>query len=221
MVQHRQFSQQGGISSQLLVIIGLLVLVVGLTSLSAWLYMQYIDQKTNVDSKIAVAEAAARKVQSEEDDIKIKAVEEEPNREFVGPEDYGGLSFQYPKNWSVYVADDPSTDGTKYSAYLSPIIVPPIDSKNARFALMVSIENAAFDKELDSYRARIEKGELKSSPIKVNDHDGTRLDGNFNKDIRGSAALFRVRDKTITITSQAETFKEYFDEILKTIDFND
>ncbi len=221
MVKHRQFSQHGGISTQLLVIIGLLVLIVGLTALSAWLYMQYTDQKTNVDSKISVAVAAAKKEQAEEDDIKIKAIEEEPKQEFAGPEDYGRLSFKYPKNWSVYVGDDPTTSQTKYSAYLSPVVVPPIDSKSARFALKVSIENVAYDKSLDLYRTRIEKGELKSSPIEFNDHEGTRLDGSLSKDIRGSAALFRVRDKTITITSEAETFKEYFDEILKTLDFND
>lgn len=205
---------------QLLVIIGLLLLVVGLSGLSAWLFMQYSDQKNNVDSKIAVAEAAAKKQQAEDDEIKIKAVEEEPNREFAGPEDYGRLSFKYPKNWSVYIADD-ATNRNAYTAYLHPVIVPPIDSAKTRVALMVSIENRAYDRALEGYRGAVEKGELKSSSIKVNGHTGTRFDGNLTADIRGAAAVFRVRDKTITITTQAETFKPYFDTIIKTVTFND
>lgn len=221
MTKFRRSLQYGAINNQLLVVIALLVLVVGLSGLSAWLYIQYDEQKTNVDSKIAVAEAAARKQQAEEDDIKIKAIQEEPNREFAGPEDYGRLSFKYPKNWSVYVADDASVNASRYSAYLHPVIVPPTDSRSARFALKVDIETIAYDKALDRYRTNIQKGELKSSPITVNGHEGTRIDGNLTKDIRGSVVLFRVRDKTITITSQAETFKQYFDTIIKTVDFND
>ena len=213
-------SQHGAINIQIVAIIGLLVLVVGLSGLSAWLFTQYSDQKNNVDSKIAVAEAAAKKQQAEDDEVKIKAVEEEPNREFAGPEDYGALSFKYPKNWSAYIAED-GTSGGKYNVYLHPVTVPSTSARDARFALRVNIESKAYDKALDSYKSLIQRGDLKSSAVSVNGHEGTRLDGNFTKDTRGSAVLFRVRDKTITISSDAETFKEYFDTIIQTIDFND
>lgn len=221
MIFSRLNRQSGAINNQLLVIIGLLVLIVGLSGLSAWLYTEYDEQKTEVNSKIAVAEAAARKKQAEEDDVKIKAIEEEPNREFAGPEDFGRLSFKYPKNWSVYVEDDASAVGaSKYSAYLHPVVVPPINSRSARFALTVNIDNIAYDRVLDKYKPAIQKGDLKSSPITVNEHEGTRLDGTIGPDIRGSVVLFRVRDKTITISSEAETFRESFDTIIQTIDFN-
>lgn len=221
MTAYRHPNQYGAISTQLIVIIGLLVLLVGLSGLSVWLFSQYSDQKNNVDSKIAVAEATARKVQAEEDEVKIKAVEEEPNREFAGPEDYGRLSFKYPKNWSVYVAEDGTANSGKFSAYLSPVIVPPVDSKTARFALTVTIESTAYDKVLAGYTRGIEKGELKSSPVTLNGHEGTRLEGILDKDIRGSAVLFKVRDKTVMVASEADTFKEYFENVIKTIDFND
>ena len=212
---------RGAVNSQLLIIIALLFVIVVLSGLSAWLYMQYDEQKTDVDSKIAIAETAAKKQQAEDDEVKMKAVEEEPNREFAGPEDYGRLSFSYPKNWSVYVDEDPSAGASRYSAYLHPVVVPPIKAQATRLALTVKIETIAYDKALDVFRSNIQKGDLRSSPITVNDHEGTRLDGALSNEIRGSAVLFRVRDKTITITSQAETFKEYFDTIIKTIDFND
>lgn len=222
MANNRQSSQSGAVNSLLLAVIGLLVVVVALSGLSAWLFVQYRDQKVNVDSKIAVAEAAAKKQQAEEDELKIKIIEEEPNREFAGPEDFGRLSFSYPKNWSVYISDDPEESSRgKFSAYLNPIVVPPTSSKSARFALTVLIENAAYDKVLEKYRRSIEKGEMTSSPITVNGHEGTRLEGLIEKDVKGHMVLFRVRDKTITVSTEAETFKEYFDKIVPTIDFND
>lgn len=211
---------RGAINGQLLAIIGLLVLVVALSGLTAWLYVQYSEQKTNVDGKITLAEAAAQKKQADADEEKFNQREKEPNREFAGPDDYGRVSFKYPKTWSVYVANDATTSSSQYAAYLNPIIVPPINSNTARFALTVTIDNVAYDKALESYAASVKKGDLKSTPITVNNHDGTRFDGSFSKDVRGAAVLFKVRDKTVTIQTDADTFKPDFENIIKTIDFN-
>lgn len=220
MKSSKQIKQNGAVNAQLVVIISLLVVVVGLSGLSAWLYTKYDEQKNDTDSLIGVAVAEARKEQAEANEEVVRAIEEEPNLEFAGPEEYGRLSFKYPKNWSVYVADDTSTSN-KFNAYLHPVTVPPINSASTRFAVVVNIETIAYDKALDKYRNDIEKGEIKSSPVTVNGHEGTRLDGSIARDIRGSAVLFRVRDKTITISSQADTFKSYFDNIIKTVEFND
>jgi len=211
---------RGAINGQLMAIIGLLVLVVGLSGLTAWLYVQYSEQKTNVDGKITLAEAAAQKKQADADEEKFNQREKEPNREFAGPDDYGRVSFKYPKTWSVYVANDATTSSSQYTAYLNPIIVPPINSNTARFALTVTIDNVAYDKALESYAASVKKGDLKSTPITVNNHDGTRFDGSFSKDVRGAAVLFKVRDKTVTIQTDADAFKPDFENIIKTIDFN-
>lgn len=217
----RYSHQSGAINGQLVIIISLLVVIVGLSGLSAWLYGQYTEQKSDVEGKIAVAEAEARKDQSEIEEEKYAEREKEPNREFAAPEDFGRLSFAYPKTWSVYVADDGSGRSSQFTAFLNPITVPPVNSQTARFALRVSIENKQYDQVLESYRRSIEQGELTSKPISVNGHDGTRLDGSLARDIRGSAVLFKVRDKTITVFSEVDTFKADFEKIIKTIDFND
>jgi hypothetical protein len=218
--RNRYLRTRGAINGQLIAIIGLLLLVVALSGLSAWLYTMYDEQKTKVDNKVDLAIAAAKKEQAEVDEVKIKKVEEEPSREFAGPDDYGRVTFKYPKNWSVYVDSDASTGGGEYEAYLNPIVVPSIKGTTPQFALRVTIENVAYDEVLDSYKATVKKGDLSSSPVSVNGHDGTRLDGSFTKDLRGAAVLFKVRDKTVTIQTDADTFKPYFEDIIKTIDFN-
>src|SRR5690606_29477927 len=138
---------------------------VGLTGLSAWLFTEYTEQKTDVDGKVSAAVAEARKEQSEIEEEKYAEREKEPRREFAAPDDYVALTFMYPKTWSVYVDRDTSTTGNKYEAYLHPITVPPISSNSSRFAMRITIETVDYDKKLDSYKQAITKGELRSSPI--------------------------------------------------------
>ncbi len=47
-----------------------------------------------------------------------------------------------------------------------------------------------------------------------------RLEGKFSQDLQGYMILFRVRDKTVTLQSNAETFKEDFDKLLETVTIN-
>lgn len=56
--------------------------------------------------------------------------------------------------------------------------------------------------------------------MKIGDQNGTRLDGSFTEDIRGFAVIFKIRDKTVTIRSDAETFKGDFNALIQTITFN-
>lgn len=210
--------EQGGVSGSMIAIISLIVLVLGAGSAAIWAYVNYNEQKNNVDGKVALAVAEAKKVQSDEDEVKFAEREKEPNRQFVGPDDYGRLTFMYPKTWSVYVANDVSKGGN-YESYLNPVTVPPV-SKTQQYSLRVLIEQEDYDKVIASYESQVEKGELRSSAASSKGHSGTRLDGNFTKDIRGSAVVYKIRDKTLTIRTDADTFKPDFEHVIATIDFN-
>jgi len=198
--------------------IGLVVLLVAASGLSIWLFLNYKDQKTNVDSKVETAVSTAKKDQADADEAKFTEREKEPNREFIGPDDYGRVSFNYPKTWSVYVNKDVSSGGT-YEAYLNPITVPPV-SATQQFALRVLIEEKDYDKAIASYDSLVKKGDLQSSSVTADEISGTRLDGNFTKDIRGSAVIFKIRDKTLTIRTDANTFTADFNALIATIKFN-
>jgi hypothetical protein len=185
---------------------------------SIWAYINYMDQKTNVDSKVTTAVAEATKKQADKLAADFIEAEKEPNRLFVGPDDYGRLSFKYPKTWSVYEAKD-STKGGTYEAYLNPGVVPPI-SNTQQYALHVTIEDKDYDKVVDTYKQLVGKGDLTSGSVKVSEQNGARLDGSFTKDIRGSAIIFKIRDKTVTMRSDADTFKQDFNALIETITFN-
>lgn len=210
--------ERGAISGSLIAIIGLAVLVLGAGSAAIWAYVNYTEQKNNVDSKISLAIAEANKVQGDKDEVKFAEREKEPNRQFVGPDDYGRLTFDYPKTWSVYEASDTSRGGT-YSAYLNPITVPPVN-ETRQYALRVTIEEKDYDQVVKSYEALVKKGDLRNSPTSANGNNGTRLDGSFTKNIRGSAVIYKIRDKTVTLRTDADTFKPDFENLIKTMNFN-
>lgn len=217
MYQHK--NESGGVSGSLIAIIGLTILVLGAGSAAIWAYINYNEQKTNVDGKVDLAVAEAKKSQGDIDEAKFAEREKEPNRQFVGPDDYGRLTFTYPKTWSAYIAKDVTKGAGTYEAYLNPVTVPPI-SPSQQFALRVLIEERDYSQVVSSYDNLVKKGDLKSSATSANGQNGTRIDGSFTKDIRGSAVIYKIRDKTLTLRADADTFKPDFENIIKTIKFN-
>ncbi|HEU4830665.1 MAG TPA: hypothetical protein VFS65_00660 [Candidatus Saccharimonadales bacterium] len=218
MTQTIHSRQDGSIAGKTLVIIGLSIFLVAAIGLGVWAFVNYIDQKTDVDTRVDTAVAAAEKAQADADEAKFAEREKEPNRQFVGPDDYGRVTFDYPKTWSVYVNKDVTRGGT-YEAYLNPVLVPPVSAVQ-QYALRVVIEEKDYDKVLANYDADVKAGDLKASSVSANSVNGTRIDGTFSKDIRGSAVIFKIRDKTLTIRTDANTFTKDFDALIKTIKFN-
>lgn len=213
-----QFSSSG--TSKKWVIIGVVGIITTLVAAGflVWALINYFDQKNNVDTKVATAVAEARKDQADQDELKFQEREKDPNRTFAGPEDYGRLQFEYPKTWSLYVEKDAST-GSTYEAYLNPVAVPSV-SNSTQFALRVLIESKDYDQVINTYQTAVRRGDLTSSTVKADEQTGTRLDGKFSNDIRGSAVIFKIRDKTVTLRTDAETFRADFDALIATITFN-
>lgn len=214
-------NDKGAISGTMIAIIGLALLLAIVASLAIWAYLNYNEQKNNVDGKISVAVAEAKKEQAEQDEEKFAQREKEPLRQFVGPQDYGRVTFDYPKTWSVYEDTDISKSGGAYEAYLNPIVVPPVDSSDAtKFALRVTIEEKNYDQVIKGYDEALKKGDLKSSAFASNGINAVRFDGNITKDIRGALVVYKIRDKTLTIRTDADVFKPDFENLIKTINFN-
>ncbi|MCX6728769.1 MAG: hypothetical protein NTV39_03305 [Candidatus Saccharibacteria bacterium] len=206
------------ISGWLIATILLILVVAGLIALSVWLYFNYNDQKTNVETISNSKVSVAVKKQVDIDNKKFTESEKLPTRQFVGPDDLGRVTFEYPKTWSVYVSKD-ATNGGTFEAYLNPLSIPPV-STSQQYALRVVINQNDYDKEIATYSSLVKKGDLKASSVVADGNNGTRLDGSFTKDIRGSAVIFKIRDKTLTIRSDATTFATDFNNLIATIKFN-
>lgn len=210
--------KKGSANPWMIVAIGGLVLFLVAGAAAVWFFLQYKEQKTDVDGKIKVAVAEGKREQMEIDDKNFQEKYKDPRLEFVGPAEYGRVSFMYPRTWSVYVDKDGSDRGD-YNAFMHPVSVPPVASKDSRFALRLEIINKDYDTVLKTYEGLLKKGDLTSSTPEFNGNASTRLDGAFSKELRGSAVLMRVRDKTIRFSTDADTFKPDFEAVLNTVKF--
>jgi hypothetical protein len=211
--------QRGEVNPLLLISIVLTILVLGLGSFSIWAYVNYTDQKNNVDQKISAAVADAKRQQISDDEAKFAEREKQPTRQFVGPDDLGRVQVNYPKTWSVYVDKDGSSN-TNYEAYLAAGTVPPIVSKTP-YALRITVENKSYEDVLRAYQDVVKKGDLKSTAVTLQGQAGTRLDGKFSTTVSGSMVLFKVRDKTLEVYTQSPTFaSDYNNIILPSLIFN-
>lgn len=232
-------TERGGVDIKIVGIILLSLLFMAAGSAAIWLYFQYNEAKTNVDSKVTEAQALAAKQQKETDEAAFLAREKEPSRSFLGPDDYGHLTFDYPKTWSVYQATDISKGGgATYAAYLNPLTVAPVPSNAlddlvanskatptqgfvSKYAVRVKIKQKLYDDTLKEYDPLIKTGQITSQAFtNANGIVGTRFEGRFNNDIRGIALVIKMRDRTLTLRTDADVFKDDFEALAKTVNFN-
>ncbi|MEO5690924.1 MAG: hypothetical protein ABIQ64_01940 [Candidatus Saccharimonadales bacterium] len=210
-------SRESGAVNPLLisnVLTGLMVLV--LTGATIWLFMGYTDYKSNSDQKVATAVASAKKDQQELDEKSFFEKEKLPTRIYTGPADLGSISFQYPRTWSVYVGKQVAG----LEVYLHPDVVPPV-SNTQPFATRIVVEDKAYDAVLKAYDSLVKKGDLRSNPVTIEGFSGIRLDGKFTKEREGSVVVFKVRDKTLTVATDASAYRgDYDNTILKSLKFN-
>ena len=146
---------------------------------------------------------------------------------FAGPVDYGSLTFEYPRTWSVYVAADASSGGD-FNAYFNPIQVDAV-GKDTINALRVTIRNKGFDDVVEEYQKAMDKKNFNLTVESVtvgNAEKGTSVTANRytgtipGTDLSGYIVVFKIRDKTAILQTDSVLFKEDFDKLLGTIVFN-
>ncbi len=211
-------NERGSVNPLLISSIILGVIAAAFAGAFIWAYGNYVDQRDNTDQKISAAVTAAEKTAADQHAKDLTEKLKEPYAQLVSPEDLGRVTFSYPKTWSVYVAKDGSAGS--YEAYLHPGSVPAI-SNTLAYAVRVTITEQEYETVLKTYSSFISRGDLKSSPITIGNFTGVRLDGKFSNTRTGSAVIFKVRDKTLTLATDSPSFKADFDNVvIKSLNFN-
>ena len=202
-------------------IIVLSLMTVTFIGLFVWKQIEFATVEDDIEGRIAAAEQKAKLEQGEEDLAKFAEEEKNPFRDFAGPADYGQLSFKYPKTWSVYVAKDASNGGD-YEAYFNPLVVNTV-SDNTVNSLRVVIRDKSFDEVVAEYQRALERKDsgLSMSTVDVNGITMNRYTGVIpNTNLNGVFVVFKIRDKTAILQTDAEQFVGDFDALLQTITFN-
>ena len=207
-------------SSLIKTILLVLTTITTLTFLGLFIYMsvQYNEAKVDVEGKIQLAKDETKEEVSAELEKEFSDREKYPYKIFTGPSDFGLLSFEYPKTWSLYVPDDGS-QARDYHAYLNPGQVNVVDNKTV-MALRVSIVNELTDSVKRKYTDKVAKGDMTVETKVVNNNNVDVYTGELDSKYIGKVCIFKIRDKTAIIQTDAMIFEDDFNRVLEKITFN-
>ena len=219
MLPKQKKDYSGLIKTIVIVVVSLIALT--FLGLFIWMRSEYNNMHATWDEEIEKAVIAGKEEQSKIDEEKRIEEEKKPYKEFVGPEDYGQLSFQYPKTWSVYIAAA-ADKGGDFNAYFNPNQVDAV-SKDTINALRVTINNKSFENVTAEYQKEVEQKDsnLTVESITVNGTQANRYIGTIPKtDLSGIIVIFKIRDKTVIMQTDNMLFKDDFERVLETVKFN-
>ena len=209
-------------------IIALSLTLVTFIGLFLWMYTEYNTVMTDVVGQIAKAVTKATDENTTYLEEQFAEREKSPYLTFAGPADYGSLTFEYPRTWSVYIASD-AANGEDFEAYLNPVQVNTVSNEVIN-AVRVKILNKSFDNVSADYQPSLEAGRDGSPPpmrlesttigqnndIVASKYIGIIPDTEFN----GYVYLFKLRDKTVLLQSDSVLFEGDFNTLLSTIRFD-
>ena len=198
-------------------IVLLSLISVTMIGLFVWVNMQYTELNENVEQKIEAAVSDAKTEQALADAEEAK----KDVRTFAGPSDYGSLSFEYPKLWSVYIAADASNGGD-FEAYLNPIEVYTVSNTTVN-ALRVSVRDKDFESVAAEYQKAMEKkgSNLSVESVTVAGVTANRYTGTIpGTELNGVIVIFKIRDKTAVLRTDSMQYLSDFDTVLSTVRFN-
>ena len=205
-----------------IVIIALSLLALTFIGLFIWMKSEYETEKSrDLDSEIDLAVAAAKDELTTKMEADFLEREKYPYKSFSGPIDYGELSFQYPKTWSVYVAEDAANGGT-FSAYLNPGEIEPISNLNID-ALRVQIVDRPYDNVVQEYTGPLRdvNRPLTVESITVNGTSANLYSGAIpGTEFKGFILVLKIRDKTAILRTDSVLFEAEFKKLIETITFN-
>ena len=207
---------KGGIVAGILAVLFFLTTAV-FVGLFIWSKTEYSELEDTVNLKIDEMVSKAKTEQALADAEEAK----KDTRTFTGPTDYGQLSFEYPKSWSVYVEANASNGGD-FVAYLNPIEIEPI-SDSTVYALRVSILDRDFESVVTEFQDYLEdeESDLNIESTIVAGTVANRYTGDIPEtELRGVIVIFKIRDKTAILRTDSELLINDFNTILNSVKFN-
>lgn len=206
---------EAGFNALVVPLVLMTIFFLGVSGFAFWAYGERADYKNNVDQKVeAAVEVAVERAKSDKDN-EFAEREKQPVKPYTGPATFGTVAVQYPKTWSAHV-NESGKGSIPLNGYFHPNFVPGTES-GIGYALRIEVVESAYSQELKKYDGQVKQGTVKVSPYfapKVPATQGARVDGEIAQKKKGSMILLPLRDKTLKVWTEAESFTKDFNEII-------
>lgn len=199
---------------EIILIIFIFLIAIAAIIGAVYCYTQYdaLNREVSADREIKVNDA--QKEQAEIDNQNYEKKSAKTTREFTGPSNFGALTFEYPKEWNVYIDNDSSTEPT-FTAYFSPDYAKPTNSADQ--GLEFKINSANYDNQIKNYTHNL----ISAQAYSQNGLTGTIFSGKLDKkedSKNGVAVVIKVNNYSATImTRDYEKYGDEFDKVISTL----
>lgn len=209
MIKH---NQDGAVNGLVISLVLVVLILIGALGFGGWAFMGRQDYKDNVDTKIKVAEEAARQKESTVKDLQFAEESKKPLKTYQGPEAYGSLQTSYPKTWSAYV-DDSGTSTGLVDGFFNPDYVPSIANQKSVFALRVQVVGQDYAEVLRSFSGQQQTGKVTVSAYalpKLPKVVGVKVTGEISQGKTVTMVILPLRSETIKIWTEGNQYLEDF-----------
>jgi hypothetical protein len=196
----------------LLPFIFLFLFFVASAGFGVWAYMSRQTYRNNSTQMIADAVKTAKQQEDIVKDNQFAETQKQPLLTYTGPEQYGSVSFSYPRTWSGYVIDTASS-GQPLDGYFHPGVVPSLNDQNSTYALRVQVISQSYSSIISGYSSAVTAKTLTATAYsfpKVPTVVGIRYDGILNNangvNVSGSMVIMPVRDQTLKIWTETPNY---------------
>lgn len=200
-----------------IILVAACLIAVTFIGLFIWKYLEWDNIKTDVDGQIDAAVAMAVSENTTKLENEFLEREQYPYKTFSGPADYGSVSFEFPKTWNTYIALD-AVNGGNFEAYLNPGEVQPVSQQTIN-ALRVQILNQTFENTARTYDGLVQNSQLTVTTRAIGNTVANVYVGVLPSGLHGIVTIFKVRDKTVLLQTDAELFAEEYYRLLDTVTF--
>lgn len=213
-------NQDGAVNVLLIPLILASLFLMGALAFGFWAFGERQDYKNNSDEKVAAAVAVAKQQEGIVKDKQYAEAAKLPLKTYNGPEQSGSIALQYPKTWSAYVVAGSNGDAS-LDGYFNPDVVPSTDDENSTFALRLQVVDNPYSDELQDYQGNEEVTIAPYALPKLPKVIGVRISGQIEENKKGSMVVLPVRDKTLKIFTESESYLNDFDNnILANLTFS-
>lgn len=216
----KKHNQDGAINVLLIPLILASLFLIGALAFGFWAFGERQDYKDNVDQKISAAVVVAKQQEGAVKDKQYAEAAKLPFKTYNGPEQYGSIALQYPKTWSAYVSVGDGRGGTALDGYFNPDVVPSVSEDTNTFALRVEVVSSSYSSVLRGFQNQKDVTITPYALPKLPKVIGVRISGQIEQDKKGSMVILPVRDKTLKVYTEADTYLSDFDNnILPNLSF--
>lgn len=200
-------------------VVVLAVLLLGALGFGIWAFGERQNYKNNVDGIVADAVKVAEKETTDKNNKVFAEELKNPFKSYVGPESYGSVKITYPKTWSGYINNGDSSRAA-VDMYFHPDIVPASGrsgENTVAVALHIQVVDQAYDKLVVARNSAVKSGKLTAAPYalpKMPSEPGMKFVGQLDNKVNGTEIVLPLRDKSIVITTQTDTYLNDFNNII-------